>query len=353
MKWVLLFILVLVSVSGCQSFRYHDPNKVHHGENQFLNNYDNSPKDGFWKWQWERLTSSRPPEPPFHPEIVKTDTQFLQGNRQESTLTWIGHSTSLIQLSGVNILMDPVFSDRVSPVSFMGPKRLVPLPFEISDLPAIDVVLVSHSHYDHLDLPTLRALAQRNSQTLFLVPLGNEALLKSQGIKNVKEMDWWDETKVKDLTVVLTPAQHWSQRSLFDHNKSLWGGWYVKTSRLHVFYSGDTGYSRDFQDIRIKLGEVDVALLPVGTYEPRWFMKKQHVNPEEAVQIHEDLKAKLSIGVHWGTFRLSDEAMSLPPVDLQKALEAKNLDARVFRLLKHGEILKLKNYERVYAEVPH
>lgn len=329
--------------SGCQSFKYFDPAKSHHGRNQFYNNYDNSPKPSFWKWQWERLTTSEPPEPPFHPEIEKTDTDFLRRNQNENTLTWIGHASTFLQIDGVNFFMDPVFSERISPLSFLGPKRKAQIPFQIAALPPIDVVMISHNHYDHLDLPTLREIAQRpGNKTLFLVPLGDQELLKSEGIQNVKELDWWERIPVKNLTVTFIPSQHWSQRSFFDHNKSLWGGWHVSSLHLKLLYTGDTGYSKDFEDIRNKMGDVDVVIIPLGSYEPRWFMKQYHVNPEEALKIHQDLHAKLSIGVHWGTFRLSDELMAAPPKDLKEALEkAKSHHSGDFRTLKHGETIKL------------
>lgn len=341
MKRTLIAVAGLLIFSGCQTYRYYDPNKPHHGKDQFYNNYDNSPKASFWKWQWERLTQARPEEPPFHPEVLKTDTAYLRNNRSDTTLTWIGHATSLLQVDGVNILMDPVFSERVSPVSFAGPKCEVALPFPLTELPSVDVVLVSHNHYDHLDLPTLKELARRNKETRFLVALGDAELLKSEGIENVKEMDWWDQEHIKNVTITFTPSQHWSQRWVFNPNKSLWGGWHMQTPAFKALYTGDTGYSKDFTDIHERLGDVDLALIPIGAYEPRWFMKKQHVNPEEALQIHKDLHAKLSIGVHWGTFRLSDEAMAAPALDLQKAVEKDTALPGVFRVMKHGEVLKL------------
>ncbi|WP_413568435.1 MBL fold metallo-hydrolase [Bdellovibrio sp. HCB117] len=329
--------------SGCQSFKYYDPNKPHRGKTQFYNNYDNSPKASFWKWQWERLTNNAPTEPPFQPEVLKTDTAYLKQNRTENTLTWIGHASALLQVEGLNILVDPVFSDRVSPVSFMGPKRQVALPFPIEELPPIDVVVISHAHFDHLDLPTLRKLAKQNDKALlFLVPLGLESLLKSEDIDNVKELDWWENTQVKNVTLTFTPAQHWSQRSLWDRNKTLWGGWYIQAPSLKFFYSGDTGYSKDFLDVFNRFGASDIAMIPVGAYEPKWFMKQQHVDPEQAVKMHLDLQSKLSIGVHWGTFRLSDEAMAAPPEDLKIALQKMNVSPEVFRVMKHGEVLKLK-----------
>ncbi|XGC80011.1 MBL fold metallo-hydrolase [Bdellovibrio bacteriovorus] len=339
MKAILIALAGLFVTSGCQSFKYYDPAKPHHGEKSFLNNYDNSEKQSFWKWQWERLTSDKPKEPEFEPEVLKVDSDFLKSNQSQNTFTWIGHATALLQTGGANILTDPVFSERVSPVSFAGPRRMVKVPLQMHELPPIDAVVVSHGHYDHLDLPTLKELAKRSSQTLFLVPLGNAELLQGEGIKNVKELDWWDHVTVKGLTITFTPAQHWSARSLFDRNQTLWGGWHVRSGNLSFLYTGDTGYSKDFLDIAEKLGSVDIAFIPIGAYEPRWFMKQQHVNPEEAVQIHLDVKAKLSIGGHWGTFRLSDETMVAPVQDLEKALVQKNVKPSEFRVMKHGEIL--------------
>ncbi|MGZ3770017.1 MAG: MBL fold metallo-hydrolase [Bdellovibrio sp.] len=316
--------------------------KPHHGRDQFYNNYENSPKPSFWKWQWERLTSPNKNEEPFHPEIIKTNTEYLRKNHVENTLTWIGHSSTFLQVDGVNILIDPIFSERVSPVSFLGPKRQAAVPFKMDELPPVDVVLLSHNHYDHMDIPTLKNLAGLYTNTLFLVPLGNQKFLNNEGIKNVKEMDWWDSYNIKTAVLTFVPAQHWSQRNFFDYKKTLWGGWHVATPKNKILYSGDTGYSKDFQDIHKKLGDVDVAIIPIGCYEPQWFMKLYHVNPEEALQIHQDIKAKLSIGVHWGTFRLSDEPMSQPPIDLQKALKKyQSHHSGDFRVLKHGETIKI------------
>ncbi|MFS4457985.1 MBL fold metallo-hydrolase [Bdellovibrio sp. HCB2-146] len=339
------FITLGVGMSllfGCQSYRYYDPQKPHHGQEGFLNNYDNSPKQSFWKWQWERWTTEKPKEAPFTPEVLKTDTTFLKNNKTEPTLTWIGHSSFLLQLEGMNILTDPVFSARTSPVSFAGPKRQVALPFQLEELPAIDVVVISHNHYDHLDLATLKKLSQRpDNKTIFLVPLGNQKLLQSEGIQKVQEYDWWDQVKAGPLNFILTPTQHWSARGLFDNNETLWGAWYIQGTTQKVFFAGDTGYSKDFQDVASKLGPVDLALIPIGAYEPRWFMKKHHVNPSEAVQIHKDLQAKKSVAIHWGTFRLSDEAMISPAEDLKKSLSEQRLSENDFILMKHGERISL------------
>lgn len=337
----LVMISCLLLSTGCQSFQYYDSEKPHRGKKSFLNNYDNSPKANVWKWYWERLTKSKPQEPPFDPEILKVDLEYLRSNRTQTSYTWIGHASALLQIEGVNILIDPVFSERVSPVSFLGPKRLVKLPVKIEELPSIDIVLVSHSHYDHLDLASLKELYKRDPEkTKFLVPLGNKALLESEGIQNVAEFDWWDKSGINGLKLVFTPAQHWSARSLWDHDQTLWGGWFVASEKFKFLYTGDTGYSKDFQDIHERLGGMDLAMIPVGAYEPRWFMKKQHVNPEEAIRIHQDLKAKTSIGVHWGTFRLSDEPMVAPLQEISKARKKLNLSEQDFQMLKHGQTIK-------------
>lgn len=329
-------------VIGCNSFPYHDPAKKHWGSDYFLNNYDNSPKESFWKWQWERLTKPKLAEPLFRPVVIKTDVDFLKKNRQVKSLTWVGHSTALLQLDGLNIMMDPVFSERVSPFSFFGPKRVVDLPFQISELPALDVVLISHSHYDHLDSVSVKRIdAQNDGKALFLVPLGLASWFKDNGIKNVKEFDWWEEVKIGEMVFTFTPAQHWTQRTPWDYNKTLWGGWSVKSKDFHFLYTGDTGYSLDFKDIRSRLGKVQVAMIPIGAYEPRWFMGKQHVDPDGAVQIHKDLEADFSLGVHWGTFPLADEPLAEPPLELEKARDRRGVPSSAFRVLRHGEIWKL------------
>lgn len=337
MKSWLVFLLMLC---GCQNFKYSDRDKPHRGPKGFLNNYDNSAHESILKWQWERLIKPRKPRD-FAPEILRPDTDFLNNNRTRTTLTWFGHSTSLLQVDGKNILFDPVFSERASPLSFMGPKRYTKNPLEIVELPAIDLVMVSHNHYDHLDIESLEVIAKLNPSAHFLVALGDGDLLKSRGIQNVHEMDWWEEFKLDSLKVTFTPSQHWSQRWIFLPNQSLWGGYHVATANFKMIYTGDTGYSQDFQDIYNKLGAVDLALIPVGAYEPRWFMKKTHVNPEESVQIHNDLHSKVSIGVHWGTYKLTDENLIEPVEDLAKVLKAAPLKDSEFKVLKHGETLSL------------
>ena len=221
-------------------------------------------------------------------------------------------------------------------MQFVGPKRAQPPGLAMAQLPPIDVVLISHNHYDHLDKETVLALSRRTMSagqaTLFIVPLGVKAFFDGLGITNVKEMDWWDSVTVKGVEFHFTPVQHWSARGLGDRSETLWGGWAVFGPATHWYFSGDTGYSQDFQDVvkrfaerqtEAKGGGFDMALIPVGAYEPRWFMKEQHVNPAEALQIHLDLKAKRSVGLHWGTFALTDEPLDQPPKDLADARRAR------------------------------
>jgi N-acyl-phosphatidylethanolamine-hydrolysing phospholipase D len=218
---------------------------------------------------------------------------------------------------------------------------------QVAQLPPIDVVLISHNHYDHLDKNSVLALAGiAQAATLFIVPLGVKAWFASLGINNVKELDWWDSVHVKGTEFYFTPVQHWSTRSLGDRNQTLWGGWAVLGPQLHWYFSGDTGYSQDFADTKARFaprqsadqgGGFDIALIAVGAYEPRWFMKEQHVNPAEAVQIHLDLGAKRSVGVHWGTFELTDEPLDQPPKDLAAARLAAGLPESAFFVMAIGE----------------
>ena len=279
----------------------------------------------------------------------------------QPAVTWIGHASTLAQLGGLNVLTDPVFSERVSPLSFVGPKRHIPPALTPSQLPHIDLVLISHNHYDHLDEASVRALAQQpGGAPLFVVPLGNKAWMAERGITNVVELDWWQSHPIAapggPVQIVLTPAQHWSGRGLNDRMTTLWGSYAVFAADCHLFFSGDTGYSKDFRDIHERLapkqrdGGFDVALIAIGAYEPRWFMSSQHINPAEAVQVHLDLAAKLSIGVHWGTFELTDESLDEPPRHLAEARRAKGLPDESFVTLAIGETRKLPR--RTIAPAP-
>jgi len=251
-------------------------------------------------------------------------------------VTFVNHATVLIQLPGLNILTDPVWSRRASPLGWVGPQRVREPGIDFDSLPRIDLVIVSHNHYDHLDLAILGKLNQRFAPRM-LVPLGNGMLLRSQGIEKVEEMDWWDTTAANPGTsVTFTPAQHFSSRGPFDRNRTLWGSYLIGSHGRLIYFGGDAGYSAHFREIRDRFGSIDIALLPIGAYEPRWFMKAFHMNPAEAVQAHTDLKSRQSIGIHFGTFQLTEEEIDAPPRDLAAALARANLDLKSFVTLSEG-----------------
>ena len=274
-------------------------------------------------------------------EIETSDEWRELSPDQLKYAVWIGHATYLINNGDINILTDPIFSKRASPIGFAGPKRMIPPVMNLSNLPKIDAVVVSHNHYDHFDIWSLKKLSKLNPETIFMVPAGDQKRLIKAGVKNVIEMNWWESFKVSNTAFHFTPVQHWSKRGLFDRNKSLWGGWFMQTDNLALYHAGDTGYSSDFKTTYERLGAPDYSFIPIGAYDPRWFMKDSHVNPEEAVQIALDLKTAHSFGMHWGTFTLTDEPVLEPPVRLEKALIDQNLEPDFFRTPKPGEILQL------------
>ncbi len=249
------------------------------------------------------------------PERIENDGAFLRENAQHSepTVTWVGHATLLVQMGHLTFLTDPIWSDRPSPVSFAGPRRHVPPGIAIDDLPPIDFVVVSHNHYDHLDLPTLEALAERSPNTRFLVPLENGALLRSRGIENVTELDWGASIAIGGVEVHCLPAQHWSVRGLTDERRSLWASWAVVSDERRFYFAGDTGYFDGFARIAEVLGPFDLAAVPIGAYEPRAMMRESHMNPEEAALAARDLGARRALAMHFGTFDLSDEPLDEPP----------------------------------------
>lgn len=274
--------------------------------------------------------------------VAEPDIEGLQKPQDAPQVTWLGHSSFLVQYQGINVLTDPILSNRASPVNFAGPERLVAKPIMQHDLPPIDYVVISHNHYDHLDVESIEAIKE---QAMFLVPLKLKDWFISLGVEadRVVEFDWWDQQAYDGLTVTATPSQHWSARGLFDRNKTLWAAWHLDIMGYKVWFAGDTGYNPyEFKDVSEKLGSVDLGLIPIGAYAPRWFMGAQHINPEEAVLMHQDVKSKLSIGMHWGTFQLTAEPIMEPVERLQKALEEAKLEEDEFITLAIGETLRIK-----------
>jgi L-ascorbate metabolism protein UlaG (beta-lactamase superfamily) len=258
-----------------------------------------------------------------------------------AVVTFIGHSTFLIQTAAGNILTDPMYSERASPLSMVGPRRVRPPAVRFDDLPAISMVLLSHNHYDHCDLPTLRKLAQRFNP-LVIAPVGNGSLVRSAGMRRVEELDWWQDANGAMLPVTLTPAHHFSARGLSDRNRALWGGFVIVADHRRIYFAGDTAYAPFLSDVARRLGPIDLALLPIGAYEPRWFMQAVHMNPGEAVQAHLDLEAAASIGMHFGTFQLTTEAIDEPLRALARARQARNIPEPRFRTLGFGESVALR-----------
>jgi L-ascorbate metabolism protein UlaG (beta-lactamase superfamily) len=257
-----------------------------------------------------------------------------------AVVTFIGHSTWLIQTDAGNLITDPMYSRRAGPFNLLGPRRVRDPAVAFEALPPISVVLLSHNHYDHCDLPTLRRLAKRFNPVV-ITPIGNAALVKSTGIRRVEERDWWEKVQLSWLDVTLTPAQHFSARGPFDRNRALWCGFGIEIRTARLYFAGDTGYGPFFRDIRDQLGPTDLALLPIGAYEPRWFMKDIHMNPAEAVQAHIDLEAARSLAMHYGTFQLTPEAIDEPLRALDEARRSRNVPEAQFRGLQFGESLRL------------
>ena len=291
------------------------------------------------KWQrsggrqtWPRELDNAPQPTP--PEIVGAGLQ----------VTYIGHASALIQVAGLNLLTDPFFSRRASPVQWAGPKRVRPPGLALDQLPRIDAVLVSHNHYDHMDLPSIRRLFDRHRPRV-LAPLGNAAILaRSRRKLDVTEGDWGDRVELGDgVAATFAPAQHWSKRGFHDRNMALWSAFVLETPAGIVYFAGDTGYGTGdhFREIRRGFGSVRLALLPIGAYEPRWFMHSQHMNPEEAVKAHLELDSDLSVGIHHGTVQLTDEAIDEPAAALARALQAHDVEPQRFRVLDPGAGLRI------------
>uniref|UniRef100_A0A4W3J4Q5 N-acyl-phosphatidylethanolamine-hydrolyzing phospholipase D n=1 Tax=Callorhinchus milii TaxID=7868 RepID=A0A4W3J4Q5_CALMI len=286
--------------------------------------------------------------PIVEPYFVK-DPELVGRTGNGIRVTWMGHASLMVEMEGLVILTDPIFSQRASPVQFLGPKRFRSPPCALSQLPTIDAVVISHTHYDHLDYNTVVSLNERfGSDLRWFVPLGLLDWMQKCGCENVIELDWWEENCVPghdDITFVFTPVQHWSKRTVTDDNKVLWGSWCVLGPWNRFFFAGDTGYCVAFEQIGKRYGPFDLAAIPIGAYEPRWFMKYQHVNPEEAVRIHIDVQAKKSVGIHWGTFALANEYYLEPRSKLEEARERYGLKPEDFFVLKHGESKNLSEEE--------
>lgn len=270
------------------------------------------------KWQTERDRGpwsdyrDVPPGPPPPREVPKGALR----------VTFINHATTLIQLDGVNVLTDPIYAERASPFDFAGPRRVRPPGLRFEDLPRIDAVVISHNHYDHLDLATLRRVADTWPAVRLFVGLGIKKFLEAKGLVNVVELDWWERREVGGVTVHSVPNQHFSNRGLFDADGTLWSAWVMEGAGGRAYFGGDTGYGPHFAQVAERLGPMRLAVLPIGAYRPEWFMSPVHMSPKQAVQAAIELKATFAVPMHYGTFALADDGETEPVEALRAALEA-------------------------------
>ncbi len=312
---------------------------AHHVEGGFRNidtNFSRPSSWTRWKFVFRRLWSSSITPRSFQAPRVANDGADLRAGIVNPSITWIGHSTLLIQLDGVNILTDPQWSAQASPVSWAGPKRLSPPGLAFEDLPPIHAVVISHDHYDHLDLATVKRLAATHDP-LFLVPLGMKAWFADNGMSRVEELDWWKEREYRGVKIVCLPAQHFAQRTPWDANTRLWASWAVIGGDGRLYFSGDTGYFAGFREIGGRLGPFDVAAIAIGAYLPPEIMKSVHTTPEDAVQAFEDLRGRVLLGVHWGTFDLAEEPLDEPPQRMLAEIRRRGISPERAWILKIGE----------------
>lgn len=325
---------------------------AHRGpDGRFQNPWPNAaPHDAgdLLRWRRERAGTRRPD--PDRSSFPRATPGFALPRAPANAIvaTWIGHSTVLVQIGGRNVLTDPMWSDRASPVPWLGPRRWVPPGTPIETLPPIDLVLLSHNHYDHLDVRTVRALAARHPQAQWAVPLGLAPFVRRLGVRSARELDWWESADLDGIRVASTPAQHFSARGFTDQRRTLWCGWSARIDDRALYFAGDTGYHPEFRDIAEHFGPFDLVILPIGAYEPWWFMRRVHMNPDDAVAAYRDLvagsgpaPAPAALGVHWGTFKLTDEPMDEPPALMRDRWRAGGLPADDLWILAHGETRRL------------
>jgi L-ascorbate metabolism protein UlaG (beta-lactamase superfamily) len=335
--YVLLGLLgATLAVGGCvfAAAGYQGPPSDHFDGRVFHNEEPTArPATNFLKWAlhrragpWQEWTKA-PPGPPPPTRVAGDDLR----------VTFINHATVLIQTAGLNVLTDPIWSDRCSPISWLGPKRVRPPGIRFEDLPPIDVVLISHDHYDHMDLPTLRRLDEK-FHPRFFTGLGNAAILKDGSVPSAHELDWWQSAPLAaGVTLTAVPAQHFSNRSLSDRNNTLWEGFVIQGPAGAIYFAGDTGYGPHFAEIRKRFGSIRLAMLPIGAYDPEWFMGMIHENPAQAVQAQRDLGASTAVAIHFGTFPLADDGQTEPLEALRVALQQAGPSRPRFWALGFGE----------------
>lgn len=312
-KVIIIFLITSASCASSADWKKRENMSAPFDGKRFYN-LEKMPDKSFWtvmKWRFNAPKNS-------WPQWVKSQPIKVPEKLLNLSFILVNHATVLIHMDGMNILTDPIWSERCSPVSFAGPKRVRQPSIAFEDLPKIDVVVISHNHYDHFDLPTIEMLKEKHDP-MFFVGLGNGELLKSAGVSKYAELDWWEAYPINGVKVNFVPAQHWSARGVIDRSEALWGGFVIEGTQDKVYFAGDTGYGKFFKEIGQRYPNISLSLLPIGAYKPRWFMRHQHINPEEAVMAHQDLGSKMGAAIHYGTFKLSDEDIDEPLKDLRAA----------------------------------
>jgi len=320
----------------------------HRPEGGFRNPWPGAQMHGFLDFlKWSLIDRRRNPRRPDPDPAVFTRVAPSYAVPRAApdllTITWIGHTSFLIQIGGFNVLTDPIWSERASPVQFAGPKRWVRPAVDFDALPPIDAVVLSHDHYDHLDSSSVSRLAERYPAIRWYAPLGVGAFLRRHGARDVTQSDWWDESTLGELRLTCLPAQHFSGRTLGKRNTTLWCGWALRTSDHSVFFAGDTALHPDFGSIATRCGPFDVTILPIGAYEPRWFMGSVHMNPEDCINAVDQMETGqngatlVMVAAHWGTFKLTDEPMDEPPTRMRERWQVAGRDSEALWIMRHGE----------------
>lgn len=333
----LMASLFAAMIPGCTGY-YEGPPSDHFDGEIFFN--PDKPRSrgkfDFWKWQFTREKAKWPNAVPL-PSHDRPPERVTDGSLR---ISFVGHVAILLQVDGVNILLDPIWSDRASPFSWIGPKRVTDPGVAFEDLPPVDLVLISHNHYDHLDIPTIERLREAHDPE-FIVPLGNDVIIHHEVPEaRVRTLDWHQGLEAAGLKITLGPMHHWSARAMDDRNKALWGAYVIETAKGPIYFVGDSGYGGGdyFRDAAERHGPFRLAILPFGAYEPRWFMTYAHMNPDDAVRAHIDLGRPTTLGTHWGTFQLTDEARLEPVSNLEAARKEHAVPDEKFRALAPGEV---------------
>lgn len=302
--FVSLFVTIVIVMSACSGHQHYDVPYFKDGRFQ---NETPTPKKNILSYFWMRLNTT---QEKWEMDVPLQDNIILpQESSEDLRVHFINHSTFLIQIDNVNILTDPIFSERASPLSWAGPKRAMPPGLKMEEIPKIDVIIISHDHYDHFDVDTLKFFINRDSPKILF---GLGVAKRIDNYENAIEMGWWDDVNIKKIRFTFTPALHWSARGIFDRKSTLWGSFMIETQNKNIYFAGDTGMSSHFAKIAKKFPNIDLAFLPIGAYEPRYFMKIHHMNPSDAVEAKKILNANHAIGMHWGTFQLTNEGRMAP-----------------------------------------